>query len=78
MHSFARHHHRRRSDAASAIETNGLILTGGWRYDLHGWLLDTCLFCGKVRELRQRTVNLARLQAGEEVLDVGCGSGTLA
>jgi ubiquinone/menaquinone biosynthesis C-methylase UbiE len=78
MHSFARHYHRRRSDAASATETNGLILTGGWRYDLHGWLIDTCLFRGKVRELRQRTATLAELHVGEQVLDVGCGTGILA
>ena len=77
MHSFARHHHRR-SGEASATETTGLILTGGWRYDLHGWLIDTCLFRGQVRQLRQKTITLARLQGGEEVLDVGCGTGTLA
>jgi hypothetical protein len=52
MHSFAHHHHRG-SGEASAIETNGLILTGGWRYDLHGWLIDICLFRGQVRQLRQ-------------------------
>ncbi len=31
-----------------------------------------------VRELRQRTANLACIQPGEQVLDVGCGTGTLA
>jgi ubiquinone/menaquinone biosynthesis C-methylase UbiE len=36
------------------------------------------LFCGKGRELRQRTVTLAQLQPGDQVLDVGCGTGTLA
>jgi ubiquinone/menaquinone biosynthesis C-methylase UbiE len=77
MYSFAHHHHSR-SGAASAKETKGLILTGGWRYDLHGWFFDTCLFRGKGRELRQRTAALARLHPGETVLDVGCGTGTLA
>jgi ubiquinone/menaquinone biosynthesis C-methylase UbiE len=74
MHSFAHHH----NDAGAAKPTKGLILKGGWRYDLHGWFLDTCLFRGKGRELRQRTVTLARLHPGERVLDVGCGTGTLA
>jgi ubiquinone/menaquinone biosynthesis C-methylase UbiE len=77
MHWFARHR-RRPSGEVSATASKGLILAGGWRYDLHGWLIDTCLFRGKGRELRQRTVTLARLQAGEQVLDVGCGTGTLA
>ena len=76
MHSFRHQHHE--SGEASAKATNGLILKGGWRYDLHGWFFDTCLFRGKGRELRQRTVTLARLQPGDQVLDVGCGTGTLA
>src|SRR5215510_6921810 len=77
MHAYA-HHRRSEPGAASAKQTNGLILKGGWRYDLHGWFLDTCLFRGKGRELRQRTLTLAGLQPGELVLDVGCGTGTLA
>jgi ubiquinone/menaquinone biosynthesis C-methylase UbiE len=77
MHPSA-HHHRSESSAASAKQTNGLILKGGWRYDLHGWFVDTCLFRGQGRELRQRTIMLAGLQPGETVLDVGCGTGTLA
>jgi ubiquinone/menaquinone biosynthesis C-methylase UbiE len=77
MHSSARH---RRSSAgkASAKETKGLILSGGWRYDLHGWFIDTFRFRGQGRVLRQRTLTLARLQPGDAVLDVGCGTGTLA
>ncbi len=77
MHSFARHLH---SDAgeAQAKETKGLILNQGWRYDLMGWFHDTFSFRGKFRELRQRTINLACIQPGEQVLDVGCGTGTLA
>ncbi|HEY6409346.1 MAG TPA: methyltransferase domain-containing protein, partial [Ktedonobacteraceae bacterium] len=77
MHSFACHRPSRASKA-SAKETKGLILNGGWRYDLMGWFCDTFVFRGKLRELRQRTATLARMQPGEQVLDVGCGTGTLA
>jgi ubiquinone/menaquinone biosynthesis C-methylase UbiE len=77
MHASPHHHHGS-SGEASAKSTNGLILKGGWRYDLHGWLFDTCLFRGKGRELRQKTLTLAELQPGDQVLDVGCGTGTLA
>src|SRR6266566_6307148 len=77
MHSFARHRPSRASEA-SATETKGLILNGGWRYDLMGWFCDTFVFRGKFRELRLRTANLACIQPGDAVLDVGCGTGTLA
>jgi ubiquinone/menaquinone biosynthesis C-methylase UbiE len=77
MHSFARRLHGSKSKSA-AKETKGLILNGGWRYDLMGWFVDTFLFRGQWRELRQRTANLASIQPGEQALDVGCGTGTLA
>ena len=77
MHSFARHRPSRASKA-SATETKGLILKGGWRYDLMVWFHDTFSFRGKFRELRQRTATLACIQPGDAVLDVGCGTGTLA
>lgn len=77
MHSFARHLHRS-TDKASATKTRGLILNGGWRYDLMGWFMDTVMFRGQWQALRLRTATLARLQPGEQVLDVGCGTGTLA
>ncbi|MDQ2713358.1 MAG: methyltransferase domain-containing protein [Chloroflexota bacterium] len=77
MHSFTRHRPSSASKA-SAKETKGLVGSEGWRYDLMGWFHDTFSFRGKWRELRQRTVTLARIQAGEQVLDVGCGTGTLA
>ncbi len=76
MHLFS-HHRRRSAGEALDKETKGLIGSGGWRYDLHEWLSDLFMFRGKVRELRQKTVNLARIQPGETVLDVGCGTGTL-
>jgi ubiquinone/menaquinone biosynthesis C-methylase UbiE len=77
MHSFAQHRHKN-SDGQSPKITKGLILDTGWRYDLMEWLFDTFLFRGKLRELRQRTVELADIQPGVKVLDVGCGTGTLA
>ena len=77
MHSFARRLHGEASKS-SAKETKGLILNGGWRYDLMGWFVDTFLFRGQWQELRQKTASLASIQPGEQVLDVGCGTGTLA
>ena len=77
MHSFARHHHREAGEA-SAKETKGLILNEGWRYDLKVWFIDTFFFRSQWREMRWRTAKLARIQPGEQVLDVGCGTGTLA
>jgi ubiquinone/menaquinone biosynthesis C-methylase UbiE/pimeloyl-ACP methyl ester carboxylesterase len=74
MHSFARHRHT----SAGKRSTKELVLKGGWRYDLMGWFHDTFSFRGQWRELRQRTATLARIQPGEQVLDVGCGTGTLA
>jgi ubiquinone/menaquinone biosynthesis C-methylase UbiE len=77
MHSFARHRHGQ-SGKAQTNETEGLVLGGGWRYDLGQWFHDTFSFRGQWRKLRQRTINVAHLQPGEAVLDVGCGTGTLA
>lgn len=77
MHSFASHRHSK-SKASPAQETKGLVLNSGWRYDLGEWLHNTFSFQGMLRKLRQRTINLAQLQPGEQVLDVGCGTGTLA
>ncbi len=82
MHPFARARHRHspagEASANEAKATTGLILEGGWRYDLHGRLLDTFWFRGQGQELRRRAATLARLRPGEQVLDVGCGTGTLA
>src|SRR5260221_14107860 len=77
MHSFARHRTSRASKA-SATETKGLILKGGWRYDLMEWFIDTFMFRGQVRELRQRTATLVRMQPRDAVLDMVCGTETLA
>ena len=79
MHSPARHRHRRdSSDEAEASATKGLVLNDGWRYDLLGWFHNTFSSRGALRTLRQRTLRLAQLQPGEQALDIGCGTGTLA
>ena len=62
---------------AMTHDTSGLVLDWGWRYDLTVWLFDL-LSGGQLRAVRRRALDLAALQAGESVLDVGCGTGTLA
>lgn len=54
--------------------TAGSVLHWAGRYDLVVWLLTL----GRERIFRAKVVGLARLQPGESVLDVGCGTGTLA
>lgn len=57
------------------LHTKGLVLHSQARYyDVLAWLLTL----GRERQLRERLVELARVQPGESVLDVGCGTGTLA
>ena len=50
----------------------------GWRYDVLVWFADTFVLRGTLRKLRDRAADLAQLQPGEVVLDVGCGTGALA
>jgi len=60
----------------TAIATKGLVLRRAqarW-YDL----LAAVLTLGREGALRERLVELARLVPGEAVLDVGCGTGSLA
>jgi ubiquinone/menaquinone biosynthesis C-methylase UbiE len=77
MHSFFRSLHGSSGDAQT-MATNGLVLNGGWRYDLEEWVHDLFSRGRAFRAFRQRTIHLAALQPGEAVLDVGCGTGTLA
>lgn len=58
----------------TAPGTHGLVLNWAARYDLLAWLLTH----GRERELREAIIRLAELQTGNEVLDIGCGTGTLA
>lgn len=55
-------------------DTNGLVLHWAAQYDFLVWLV----MGGKERGLRERLIQMAHLKSGERVLDVGCGTGTLA
>ena len=64
------------TDDAAQVATKGLVLRAAqarW-YDA----LAAVLTLGRDRALRDRLAELARLGPGESVLDVGCGTGTLA
>jgi len=54
--------------------THGLVLHWAARYDLLAWLLTH----GRERQLREAIIRLATLKTGDDVLDIGCGTGTLA
>jgi ubiquinone/menaquinone biosynthesis C-methylase UbiE len=76
MHSHAQQHPQAASPE-SGPATRGLVMNWGWRYDLVVWL-SNLLLRGKLRGLRETALDLARLRQGDAVLDVGCGTGTLA
>lgn len=76
MHRFT-HFRRSRKPQTLTASTRGLMVRGGWRYDVTACVHDTVSFRGRLRQLRQRIVALAQVQPDEVVLDVGCGTGTL-
>lgn len=78
MPSFFRNLHGSSREAPQAMATRGLVLDGGWRYDLEEWVHDFFSRGKAFRAFRERTIQLAAFQPGEAVLDVGCGTGTLA
>src|SRR5258706_9970882 len=62
------------ADPNQAPTTTGAVMHWARRYDLMVWLLTL----GREPVFRDRVVSLARLEPGESILDVGCGTGTLA
>jgi len=53
---------------------HGLILHAAAAYDFLLWIVTL----GREQAFREKLLKLARLNPGESVLDVGCGTGTLA
>jgi len=52
----------------------GAVVHWAARYDL----LLALLTLGRERHFRRRLIQLGKIQSGESVLDIGCGTGTLA
>lgn len=59
-------------------QTSGALLDRGWRYDVEVWLFDTFAMRGQIRQLRRNVLDVAGQGDGLRLLDVGCGTGTLA
>ncbi|MGI9057772.1 MAG: class I SAM-dependent methyltransferase [Ktedonobacteraceae bacterium] len=68
------HFHHKEQGGAMSYETRGYVWNWARSYDL----LMRFVTLGREQTFRQRIVDLAQLQPGEKVLDVGCGTGTLA
>lgn len=58
----------------NSVSTKGATIRWARGYDL----LVSALTFGMEGRFREKQLSLARLQPGERVLDVGCGTGTLA
>lgn len=58
---------------AAALSTSSILHAARF-YDLMAW----AILRGRLRDFRSKVADLAALQPGESVLDVGCGTGTLA
>jgi ubiquinone/menaquinone biosynthesis C-methylase UbiE len=68
--------HKSRQGETSSQGSTGIVITiSAWLYDL---IVRWLVMHGKERTFRRMTANLAGLQSGEAVLDVGCGTGTQA
>jgi ubiquinone/menaquinone biosynthesis C-methylase UbiE len=67
--------HKSRPTAENAlVETKGKVIRWGRFYDLCTWFLSF----GQASGIHRMIVELAGIAEGERVLDVGCGTGTLA
>jgi ubiquinone/menaquinone biosynthesis C-methylase UbiE len=71
MHAHLGQHH------GNGVETSGSVMNLGWPYDALIAVGDF-LLGGKLRRVRESVLQMAELRRGESMLDVGCGTGTLA
>jgi ubiquinone/menaquinone biosynthesis C-methylase UbiE len=62
------------TDRHPAPRTTGLLIHAAARYDPLVWLLTF----GRERAFREKILSFANLKFGDAVLDVGCGTGSLA
>lgn len=73
MDHFSNYHQKRLAQVATP-QTRGIVMNWGSFYDVVMWFLTR----GNERLLRQGIADLIGYQPGEAVLDIGCGTGTLA
>ncbi len=59
---------------SAAPGTTGIVLHRAFWYDALVWLVSL----GREHSYREKTLDLAGLKPGESILDIGCGTGTLA
>src|SRR6266851_4567973 len=59
---------------SAAPGTTGIVLHRAFWYDALLWLVSL----GREHSYREKTLDLAGLKPGESILDIGCGTGTLA
>jgi ubiquinone/menaquinone biosynthesis C-methylase UbiE len=73
-YAFRRLHASPLHDENAPPRTTGTVIHWAWRYDLLVWIIAL----GRERNFRRKQIDLAKITPGETVLDVGCGTGTLA
>jgi ubiquinone/menaquinone biosynthesis C-methylase UbiE len=69
-----REHDETETTTKKPLATRGRVLHSARAYDLLAWLF----LHGREPAFRRRTIEIAGLTPGASVLDVGCGTGTLA